>query len=59
MDYEYSTGQVYTATVTYTKDFELITPIREGYVFDCWYYNGNKVISGKFLYTTNIGLTPK
>ena len=39
------------------KDFELITPIREGYVFDCWYYNGNKVISGKFLYTVVLLMT--
>ena len=44
-------------TVTYDKSFTLPTPVRTGYTFDGWVYNGNKITNGIWKYTDNIKLS--
>lgn len=45
--------------VAYNGGFTLQTPTRDGYDFAGWYYNGNKVESGTYTYTTSIKVTAK
>ena len=59
--YDANNGQVSskTQTVKYEGYCVLLTPTRNGYDFDGWYYNGTKVTSGKWTINHDVTLTAK
>lgn len=48
-----------TQTITYDTDCSLIEPSREGYTFDGWYFNGQKLENGKWTIDSDAVLIAK
>ena len=54
-DYAYD-DLIEEKTVTYDTNYSLVAPSRDGYRFDGWYYNGQKIESGTWSIDTNVTL---
>ena len=52
----YVESQVLEKTATFGGAFELPTPVRKGYTFDGWYYNGKKVEDGEWNFDEDVTL---
>jgi uncharacterized repeat protein (TIGR02543 family) len=46
-------------TATFGSVFEMPIPVRKGYIFDGWYYNGKKVENGEWSFDEDVVLTAK
>lgn len=53
----YKEGVTYGESITFDSEFVLPTPIRSGYNFRGWEYNGEEFTNGKWGLTTDITLT--
>lgn len=53
----YNLGENIEYSYTFGENYNLPNVTREGYTFDGWYYNGNKVESGEWKITDNAILT--
>ena len=52
----YTTQEEIEKEVVFGESFEVLKPVREGYTFDGWYYNGKKVEDGEWNFDEDVTL---
>lgn len=52
----YNNSQSYEEAVSFGESFNTPIPVRKGYVFDGWYYNGQKVEDGEWNFDEDVTL---
>lgn len=57
--FTYEEGSIYTASVIFDSPICLITPTKEGYAFDGWYFEEQKIDASKWTYLMDITVDSK